>query len=126
MEDRIGGAFPGGPSRKGSTEERGSKPRLTRVEDIELRKAAQRERRARRRRLKRLAAGVGLSVVVAGAGGVYLGLQSHQSIDEIRSEQSFAEESESGFDMSEISQEVNRTLLELWRMEQVEYTRNSR
>lgn len=66
--------------------------------------------------------GVLLSVVVAGGVGLAMGLSSRRSAEEILAQQRAAERPSD----LQISREVNRTLLELWRMEEVEAQRNRR
>jgi len=67
-----------------------------------------------------------LSVVVSGAGGVYLGLRNRATLEEIRAEFAAQQAAEAGGGLSDMSTEVNRAMMELWKMEDVEYMRNSR
>jgi hypothetical protein len=64
--------------------------------------------------------GLSLSLVVAGGIGWALGLRSHATAQELTEEAMAAKKK----DMS-ISSEVNRTLLELWKMETVQTSRGS-
>ena len=123
MNDRIAGSFPGGPQRRTSAAKRTSAPRLRRVEDIEARAARQQIRRSQGRRQKRVFFAMLVSVVLAGAAGTILGVRNRTSLEQVRAE--VAAETASA-DMSDMSTEVNRALLELWKMEDVEYQRNSR
>lgn len=59
-------------------------------------------------------------VVAAFAAGLALGLASHTTADAITAEQQAARIRDLG-----ISSEVNRVLLELWKMEDVEHARNT-
>lgn len=65
-----------------------------------------------------MAWGFVVSLVAAGSVGLYLGIQSHTSPRDI----SERAEDRRIRDL-DISQEVNRTLLELWRMEELEAQR---
>lgn len=127
MDGKIRGSFPGGPRKKVPASERTSAPRLERVEDIEERRAQSRVRRERSRRGKRTLYVFLGSVVVSGGVGVYLGSQNATSLDEIRaSQQEEVGADDAAAEMTEISAEINRVLLELWKMEDVEQLRNSR
>ena len=119
MEGKISGSWPGGPKRDGETGERTRRPRLQRVEEIEKRSATRSLRRQRKARTKRFLFGVGFSAVVAGGFGWVLGLRSHATLQEINAEKAEMQ----GHD-SDLSKEVSRALLELWKMEDVEYERN--
>lgn len=72
-------------------------------------------------RTRRLVLGMVLSAVLAGTFGRALGLRGHTTLEEITAAQQAAEATG-----SELSREINRALLELWRMEDVEYQRNRR
>ena len=65
-----------------------------------------------------------VSTVISGAVGALLGIRSNATLEGLRAEQ--AAEAEPSGDMLGLSSEVNRTLLELWKMEDVEFLRNSR
>ena len=67
-----------------------------------------------------------LSVAVSGAGGVYLGLRNRVTLEEIRAELAAQQAAEAGGGFGDLSTEVNRAMMELWKMEDVEYMRNSR
>jgi hypothetical protein len=74
--------------------------------------------------------GLVVSLIAAGGTGLYFGKRSHVTLEEIRAEQETVTGGAQGgggdTDMSFLSGEVNRTLLELWKMEDIEYMRNSR
>jgi hypothetical protein len=89
------------------------------VAEIEERMSEGRRARSRRRRQNRVLLGLIAAMLVAGAGGLMLGRSSHRTRDEILAEQA----QQRGKDKF-ISGEVNRTLLELWKMEDVEALRN--
>lgn len=69
--------------------------------------------------------GLVVAMAVAGIAGYVLGLQSHATATDIVAEQDAARAPRPSGLASELSSEVNRTLLELWRMEDVEAQRNS-
>jgi len=122
-EQTIRGSFPGGPRKSAPAGARTSAPRLERVEQIEAGVARRRLRMTRRERHKRLAYGLVTVVVVAGGVGVYTGWRSHTTAEQLRAEAEAAVATE---DIMDLSKEVNRTLLELWKMEDVEFMRNNR
>lgn len=119
MAERITGSFPGGPTRADTTPRRRGPVRTRSVEVLEEARAARTFRRRRTARRRRVVWGFVLSLAAAGAAGVYLGMGSHVSPTELSVQ---AEEARArDFD---ISREVNRTLLELWRMEELEARRS--
>jgi hypothetical protein len=118
--DRIRGSFPGGPRRGAFAEPLDRAPRLERVAQIEERVARRERGRARKSRHGRVVAGFVVAMVVAGAVGAGIGLASHATREEITAEQE-AVRAQDQF----ISKEVNRSLLELWKMEDVEALRNT-
>ena len=126
MEGKISGSFPGGPRKRVAAAERTSAPRLRRVEDIEELAVGQHIRRTRDRRRKRVFYAVLVSVAISGATGWYLGIQNQSSLEEVRAQMAAQRATESGGDMGDLSSEVNRVMLELWKMEDVEYARNTR
>ena len=126
MEGRISGSFPGGPRKQVAAAERTEAPRLSRVEDLVARFTGQHLRRAQDRRRRRLLYGVLASVAISGATGVYLGLRNRTSLEEARAQMAAQQAAETGGDTGELSSEVNRAMLELWKMEEVEYMRNTR
>lgn len=120
MHDPIKGSFPGGPTRPGADDAPRRAPRIRRVADIEAgrhRRAA--ETRARRRRI-RLGVGIAAVISVAFGIGIALGMASHTTAADMTAEQQAAYARDRS-----ISSEVNRVLLELWRMEDVEHARNA-
>ena len=119
MEGKISGSWPGGPKREGEPQKHSGPPRLQRVEEIERLGAARSLRRQRKVRATRFLFGIGFSALVAGSFGWVLGLRSHATLEEINAERAAIESQD-----SEISEEVSRALLELWKMEDVEYERN--
>ena len=126
MEGRMSGSFPGGPRKQVAAAERTAAPRLSRVEDMEERAVDRHVRRSQQRRRKRIAFAVLLSVAVSGAGGVYLGLRNRATLEEIRAEFAAQQAAEAGGGPSDMSTEVNRAMMELWKMEDVEFMRNTR
>mgnify|MGYP003985502273 FL=1 len=130
MDEKLRGSFPGGSSKTRPVAERTTAPRLSRVEDLERRSAVRQQGRTRARRKKRFVLGLVVSLIAAGGTGLYFGKRSHVTLEEIRAEQETVTGGAQGgggdTDMSFLSGEVNRTLLELWKMEDIEYMRNSR
>ncbi len=121
MADRIRGSFPGGPSRTGPSARSDHPPRTHRMDDLERADAERRFRATRAGRRRKRLVGLLVSLLVAGAVGWGLGLGAHQSAEEIT--ESAREQEVQDLD---ISREVNRTLLELWRMEEIEAQRGQR
>ncbi len=130
MSERVTGAFPGGPRKRVTGKVRSGPPRLARVEEIEERRATRSSHRRRRRRVKRAVYGLVVSLVVGGGVGVWLGLRSRATLEEVRQEMAASKRASAsdllGLGDVDLSGEINRTLLELWRMEDVEYLRNRR
>ncbi len=128
MNEKIRGSFPGGPRKSAPAAERTTAPRLSRVEDIEERFELRFLGRRQGRRRQRALFGFVVSLAIAGGGGVYIGQRGNTTLEEFRAEREAqtAGPSIGGVDMSGINSEVNRTLLELWKMEDVEYVRNPR
>ena len=112
MSARIGGIFPGGPHRVGDG---GTVRRIPRVADTAAAADSRRQVRARRRR-RRLAILGGLAVLAAaGAVGVLAG----RGLGADPPERAAQDDAAAALDRA-ISREVNRTLLELWKMEDAE------
>ncbi len=120
MEGRIRGSWPGGPRRDGEPQERTRPPQLQRVEEIEARSASRLLRVRRGARTKRLVLGVAFFSVIALAFGWVLGLRSHTTLEEMQSAQSQQRAARD----ADMTSEINRVMLELWKMEDVEYARN--
>lgn len=112
---RISGSYPGGPKREGAPagDVPGRKPRLTSVEQIEQRLGRASQARTRRKRTRRVWAGLVVLVAAAGGTGFFLGIRSHRSSEEITAGRNAPPPSQA-FDPSF---EMNRMLLELWKME---------
>ena len=124
MEAKIRGTFPGGPRKSVAAVERTAPARLGRVEQIEDRAALRYVRHGSRRRQKRLLYGFLSAIVVSGGVGVYMGLRSHSTLEEVRAEA--AADARGPVGPGDLSSEVNKAMLELWRMEDVEFMRNRR
>lgn len=118
MDERITGSWPGGPNREGDARKRTRPPRLRRVEDLEAGLATRLLRLRHRARSRRIALGLMLSVACAGGIGWILGRASHKTAVEVSAEFATAKRRD-----RDISAEVNRTLLELWKMEDVQAAR---
>lgn len=119
--NRISGSYPGGPKREQlkTKEERGFSKWIPRVVDLE-RSAGRRSLRHRNRaRRTHLLAVVGLTLVVSGIGGMYMGLQAHKSSEDLaRAEREKARPA----DIDLLLGEADRLLNELWKMEDLERT----
>ncbi|HIF22576.1 MAG TPA: hypothetical protein EYQ27_11885 [Gemmatimonadetes bacterium] len=126
MEGNISGSFPGGPRKQVAAAERTSAPRLSRVEAIEEQATGRLVRRKEDRRRRRIMYAVLVSVAISATTGVILGMHNRSSLEEVRAQMAAQQAAESGGDMGALSSEVNRAMLELWKMEDVEYARNSR
>jgi hypothetical protein len=120
MVERITGSFPGGPTRKDTTPQRSGPVRAAPLRTREDRRAAHTVDRSRLLRRRRVVGGFVLSLLLAGGLGLSLGLLSHTTV----AEASGAARQQQSRDL-DISQEVNRALLELWRMEEVEGRRGA-
>ena len=112
------GIYPGGPHGTASVKKMQRPPRLMRVEEIEKRIARRSIRHGRRKRRNRLVLALLLGVSAAGGLGLILGRSAHTSAEELT--EALEVKQKPG---SDISEEINRALLELWRMEEVEFTR---
>ena len=120
MDKRIEGGFPGGPSRRTKAPPRiDRKPRIEPVGELEHRVSRRKLRRTRSRRGRRITLGLVGATLLAGSAGAYIGYSSHTTAQEVTEAQDAARRRD-----DEISSEVNRTLMELWKMEDVEALRN--
>lgn len=120
MDGRIDSGFPGGPRRRTESSPRGNRPpRMERVGELEHRVSRRKLKRTRARRARRIAFGLGAAMLLAGSAGAYIGYTTRTTPQEVMEAQDAARRREDG-----ISSEVNRTLLELWKMEDVESRRN--
>ena len=120
MDRRIGAKFPGGPGRIGTPPDQGRHARLESIAEIEARVARRRLARSRTRRTRRIALGFALATIVAAGVGFSLGLRSGRTAEELTQ----AQEATRRQDI-DVSSEVNRTLLELWKMEDFESFRDA-
>lgn len=116
MVQHIQGVFPGGPHRGG--EAPGLARPIRRMEDLTAGAVVVHRRRAAARRRRRWILGSLAVTCLAGFTGYLLGLESSPTAEGI-ARQGEAQATLDRF----ISREVNRTLLELWRMEDVERIR---
>ena len=127
MEGKISGSFPGGgPRNKVAAAERTAAPRLSRAQEIEERAVDRHVRRRHGRRQKRIIYAAVFSVLVSGATGAYLGFRNRSTLEEVRAELAAQQAAETGGGMGDMSSEINKAMLELWRMEDVEFMWNSR
>lgn len=120
-DGKIRGSWPGGPKRDGEPWTRALPPQLQRVEEIEARIARRRLRLAREARNRRIGVGLVFAVLLALTVGWGMGLRSRTSAAELLAAKEAAVQRD--FD---ISREINRTLLELWKMEDAELMRERR
>ena len=120
-DGKIRGMWPGGPKGGDATWVRDRPPQLQRVSEIEERVAARSLRRTRRARARRLSWAWGACCLLALGVGAVLGLRSRTTPAELSAARAAKEERS-----LDISSEINRTLLELWKMEDLEFTRNRR
>lgn len=119
MTGRIDSGFPGGPRRHTKASPRGDHPpRIERVGDWEHRVSRSKVKRTRARRTRRIALGLFAAMLLAGSAGAWIGYSSHMTAQEV------TEAKDAANHRDELSSEVNRTLLELWKMEDVESLRN--
>lgn len=110
----FGGRYPGGPRRRAEGEEPPRRPDLEGLGEFEERVARQAGRRHAKRRARKVRIGFLVALLVSGAIGLMLGYMSHQTPEELAAERERARQE---FNASE---EVNRVLLELWKMEDLE------
>ena len=110
--------YPGGPRREGASDAQagaGSTPRLHTVGELEAGRGRRSRARERRRRVRRVWSGLVLAVTVSAGVGLFLGLRSHRTSEQITDERN-----DTRAQQQELTRETNRVLLELWRMEDVE------
>jgi len=119
MSDRITGSFPGGPTRSDTSPQRDGPLRTQSVRERAEDRAARSIENRRSARSRRVLLGFVLAVVVAGAVGWGLGRQDQPTQTSLQQEA--VQQRAADLD---ISREVNRALLEIWRMEEVEANRN--
>ena len=112
------GIYPGGPHSASSGREGQQPPRLMRVEEIEERLAHHSEQFRQRSRRKRLVLGLLFCVVAAGGLGLIVGHSTHTTPEELTEVLEANVKSE-----SEFSELVDRTLMELWKMEELQIAR---
>lgn len=118
MGGRIEGTFPGGPRRGEATHHQAlTRPAL--AEELADRAVLRRAARARARRLRRITLCYLCAAVLAAAAAFSLGVASHTTPSELAEEQAAARRTD-----IDVSEEVNRVLLELWKMENAEQVRD--
>lgn len=116
--DRISGSYPGGPKRDQlrTDDERGFSKPIPRVADLERGARDLNRRRMHRMRRERRMIAVGVALVASGASGMYIGLQTHQSSEELAQ----AEREKTRPSELDMVKEANRLMSELWKMEDLE------
>jgi hypothetical protein len=117
------GSYPGGPRRRGGGEagRSGRTPRLHSAEELEARGGHAASRRQARHRRRRAWVILGAALALAGGAGLYLGFVSHRTSEQLSTEREAERQNEIS---DQINDETNRILMELWRMEDVEFQRN--
>ncbi len=118
MSDRIRGRYPGGPHRPEEGEERTRPTHLPSVEEIEVGVAQATRSAERRKRRKRVWMGFVVAMVVAGGVGFGVG----RAVRPPQPEEVLPTDARSEIN-KQISEQVNRVLIEEWRMEDVQYAR---
>ena len=115
---RIRGSYPGGPRREGAEDPRsGETPRLHTVQELEAGRGRRSRAREQRRRARRVWSGLVVALAASAGVGVFLGLRSHRTSEQLTEERNETREQQQ---QQDITRETNRVLLELWRMEDVE------
>lgn len=115
--DRISGSYPGGPRRREEGEPPPPPTELDSVGDIEERSARLAVSRSRRRRSRRVRIGFLVAILASAGVGLALGLMSHRTSTELAGER--RSRTAQGDDFNPSAQ-VNRMLLEMWKMESIE------
>lgn len=116
---RIGGTFPGGPHRSGPSPRQGHRALPPTAKELEERIERHGLERSHARRVRRVRLCFICAAALSAAIGFTIGLTSHTT----QAELSEAVQAQQRRD-ADISKEVNRTLLELWKMEDFESARN--
>ena len=116
---KIHGRYPGGPSRGGEGEAepaRGESQSLPTVEELEGRASQGSQRRKAIRRRRRAIVALVASLAVAGGVGLWIGLGSHRTDEEMAQEMEVEVESP-GFDLEK---QTDRIIDEIWKTEALE------
>ena len=119
MDDRIGGSFPGGPHRVAPGHGKESRPLPDTVRELEERITRRRLARARLRRVRRIRLCFLCATLLAAVMGYAVGFATRtRRADLLRA-------TDEGWQLdTQLSKQVNRTLLELWKMEDFESVRD--
>lgn len=118
-EGKTRSTFPGGPHHPGPSHRSGHRALPPTVQELEERLGRRGLARAHDRRLRRVRVCFSCAAVLAAALGYTLGLASRTTPAEL----SEAVQAQHQLD-ADISREVNRTLLQLWKMEDFESARS--
>jgi hypothetical protein len=116
----LRGRYPGGPSRKkpeGEAQAPRRKVRLDTVEEIEARAAEGSQARNLRRRKKRVMIGAASFIVIGGGIGLWIGLQSHRTDEEVAQELGRGQARGVEFDLNK---QADRLISEMWKTEALE------
>ena len=114
---RMRGSYPGGPRHGVRPEQDAGAAPVRPLESMEQREGRLGSgflRRQGSRRSRRIRGGILVAIAVAALVGLQLGLYSHRTSEEITGQRTEADRE------SNLSDETNRVLLELWRMEEAE------
>ncbi len=106
-------SYPGGPTVSGADSTKSTR-QLKSGEDVEAYRELFAWRGRRSRRGRRLRVGVAAAVLIATLGGVYLGLATHRSAEQL------ADAVRSEGASPHLTQEADRLMNELWKMEDME------
>ncbi len=118
MSEPIRGRYPGGPRRPRDKEASRPPTHVPTVAEIEMGIAKRTRAAESQARHRRVWIGFLVSLILAGSVGFGVG----RAVREPTADIALPQGARSGLD-KEISTQVNRTLLELWKMEDVEYAR---
>lgn len=111
---KIQGPYPGGPRRR-DEDEAPPPVVLESVEELEAHRQEGARRHRERRRRRRIAAAFVATTLVAGGVGLWLGIRSHRSAEDV------ARELQEKQDVEQLLEKERRRILqELWRMEELE------
>jgi hypothetical protein len=118
---KLPGSYPGGPRRedKADLESRGRN--LASAEEFDARRGRAASRRWAEKKKRRAWAVLTAAILLAGGTGLFLGFLTHRTTEQLSEER---EAERQGGLSDQITSETNRMLMELWRMEDVEFQRN--